>query len=135
MESLIKLIKEKNADMVIGIRTQKDSPDTLIKRKRFVRTLSAKMFNKIVNFLFKLDIKDTQCGFKLFDREKCKPIIENIKTDKFSFDVEILLNAKRKGFKIEQKQVVWRDSSHSSVRLFKDSVEMIKSLLKLKFRT
>ncbi len=134
VENFLKAIKHENADIVIGIRTQKNSPNIPIKRKKFLRTLSAKSFNKLVNLLFKLNIKDTQCGFKLFKRGKCEGIIEKLITKRFSFDVEILILARKNGLKIVEKRVEWKDSSHSSVRLLKDSIEMISSLLNLKKR-
>ncbi len=134
VDDFFELMEEKNADIVIGIRTLKESPDILIKRKRFTRTISAKIFNKLVNFLFKLNFKDTQCGFKLFKKEKCTPVMENLHTKRFSFDVEILLKAKKNGLKIKEKQVIWQDSSHSSVKLLKDSFEMVFSLIQLKIK-
>jgi hypothetical protein len=42
-------------------------------------------------------LNDTQCGFKLFQRERCRPIFEMLTTPGFRFDAELLFLANKQG--------------------------------------
>ena len=78
------------------------------------------------------DFKDTQCGFKLFKGDVVRDIAPEMKIDGFSFDVELLYLARKRGYKIEEVGVSWDNSPHSTVRIFSSSVKMFLDLLKIK---
>ena len=50
----------------------------------------------VINLLLNIKIKDTQCGFKLFNRSYAKSIFRNISSYRFSFDVELVLLLKKR---------------------------------------
>ncbi|MFJ8219893.1 glycosyltransferase [Bacillus cereus] len=76
-------------------------------KQPFVRKISGKTFNKIVNLMFKLDIKDTQCGGKIFSKQAVDYILKNTTIKGFSFDVEYLNIIKKQGLKIKEFPVAW----------------------------
>jgi len=94
------------------------------------------------------EIKDTQCGFKLFDSAMIKsyfPRLEFFKRNVrpkgwmvTSWDVELLHMIKKKGFKIKEVPVVWKDkdiskSKGSSIHKYlRESKEMALEILRVK---
>ena len=91
-----------------------------------------KIFNKIVKIIILQDFHDTQCGFKLFEGAAARELFEELKTDRFAFDVEILARAKKKNYRIVEVPVRWLDSNHSKVNLIFDSLIMIKDIVKIR---
>ncbi len=79
-----------------------------------------------------LEIRDTQCGCKLFRASAVRGIFQELKTEGFAFDVELLVLARGRGLKIEEVPIEWSDSDQSSVRLFKDGMRMIWTVMSLK---
>jgi dolichyl-phosphate beta-glucosyltransferase len=118
------------ADVCIGSRAL--NPDMIRRHQPFYREFMGKTFNKIVQKLLFKGIKDTQCGFKGFTEEAAQSIFPEAKIDGFSFDVEILYLANRKGLVIEQVPVEWYNDNRSTVDPVKDSIRMLVELFKIK---
>jgi dolichyl-phosphate beta-glucosyltransferase len=129
VEKLLPLL-DRNFDIVIGSRALPES-DIRIRQSRF-REGMGKTFNFFVRLLVLRGIKDTQCGFKLFRREAARDIFPRIKTHGFSFDVEALFVARRRGWRIAQVPVVWNNSPQSKVRLFRSSASMFLDLWRIR---
>ena len=100
----------------------------------FVRKLLGVIFNLIIFFLFGIKIKDTQCGFKLFNRNYAKSIFGKISSYRFSFDVELVLLLKKKKINIRELPVNWIHKSGSKLNIFYDMPLMLYDLLKIKFK-
>jgi dolichyl-phosphate beta-glucosyltransferase len=93
-----------------------------------------RMFNILVQILHLPGVKDTQCGFKLFTHEAAQAIFQRQRMKGFCFDVEVLVLARRLGFKIKEVPVRWIDSPQSKVNPLKDAAKMFGDLIRLKFR-
>ncbi len=98
-----------------------------------VRELAGKTFNLIVRLLTGLSIHDTQCGFKLFDREATRPIFERQKIERFGFDPEVLFLAKKQGLRIAEVGVRWSHDADSRVRLLRDGSRMLRELVRMRW--
>jgi len=122
---------EKGADIVIASRDIKgailDPPQPLF--RRFVGEVF-KYLRKIIVGLW--EIEDTQCGFKCFKGEAAEKIFPKAKIERFAFDSEILLIAKRMGFKIKEVPVYWKNDLQSKVK-FKSMIKMLIDLFKIRF--
>jgi dolichyl-phosphate beta-glucosyltransferase len=68
----------------------------------------------------------------MFTAEAAKTIFGILKTDGFAFDVELILIALKKGYRIGELPVKWIDSPVSRVKIFSDSFKMIVQVLALK---
>jgi dolichyl-phosphate beta-glucosyltransferase len=121
---------EKGADVVIASRDIKgailDPPQTLF--RRFVGEVF-KYLRKIIVGLW--EIQDTQCGFKCFKGEAAEKIFPKCKIERFAFDPEVLLIAKKMGFKIKEVPVYWKNDLRSKVK-FKSMVKMLIDLFKIR---
>lgn len=120
-----------NYDLSIGSRGLKDSE--IVIRQPIYRQTMGKIFNLIVRLLLIKNIKDTQCGFKCFKKEVAREIFNQTKINRFSFDVEILYIAQRKGYRIKEVPVKWFNSPDSKVGIIKDSSKMFFEILKIRF--
>ncbi len=99
---------------------------------KFHRKFIGYFFNKILKFLLKIDINDSQCGFKLYPRKYAKKLFSNLKDKKFAHDIEILLLAKKYKIKVIELPVKWVHKNDGKINLLKDSTNMLSTMIKLK---
>ncbi len=133
IEELDRLLEvaDEGADIIIGSRAV-DRTKIAVHQSRF-RELGGIFYNWTVRLILGLSIQDTQCGFKLFRREKFVPIFESQTICGFGFDPEILFLAKRMGLKIREVPVVWRHDRDSKVRFLSDGLEMFLDLARIRW--
>jgi len=122
---------KKGYEIVIGSRSTKDAE--VIIAQPLKRVITGKVYNLLVIFFLGLNYKDTQCGFKLFDGEIIRNIIEVCKINNFSIDVEILFLAKNFNLKVFEKGIVWKNNTFSKVSLIKDPLIMFLDLFRIRF--
>ncbi len=96
------------------------------------REQAGRIFNLLVRVATGLPFWDTQCGFKAFRLDVCRPIIEAARTDGFAFDVELLHLAQRAGLRIREIPVRWNHAEGSKVRFFQDSLRMLREVIALR---
>jgi len=97
---LIKMLQE-NKDIVIGCKFHKDSEIEY----PFIRKVMSMGYYIMLLVLFRLNLKDTQTGLKIFKTEVIKPIAHLVRTFGFAYDIEILAVAHRRGYSIGQMPV------------------------------
>jgi dolichyl-phosphate beta-glucosyltransferase len=102
-------------DVAIGSRALPDSKVEV--RQPFYRESLGRLYNHLVRFLFLSGLHDTQCGFKLFTANAARRSFERARLDGFSFDVETLFIARRRGLRIAEVAVTWRNDAASRVGL------------------
>ena len=81
------------------------------------REAMGRLFNVLVQGLLLPGLSDTQCGFKLFTSRAAEEAFLLCRLDGFSFDVEALYVARRRGLRIAEVPVVWRNDAASRVSL------------------
>jgi dolichyl-phosphate beta-glucosyltransferase len=97
------------------------------------RELGGIVFNRMVRILLGLDLHDTQCGFKLFQRERSKKIFEKQTILGFGFDPEVLFLAAKSGLKIREVPVRWSHAEGSKIRFLRDGVRMFLDLVQIRW--
>lgn len=116
-------------DIIIGSR---QLPQTkIIKSQPFYRVLLGRLGNLIIRGILGINFKDTQCGFKIFNK-KCQSIFRGQILSGWGFDFEILYLAQKFGFRIKEIGVNWHYSLESKVR-FRSYWQTLRELLKIKF--
>src|SRR6266496_4700065 len=98
------------------------------------REQGGRVFNLLVRVATGLPFWDTQCGFKAFRLDVCRPILEAARVDGFAFDVELLLLAHRAGLRIREIPVRWNHAEGSKVSFFRDSLRMLREVITMRAR-
>ena len=117
--------------IVFGSRDIKGAK--LLPPQSVFRRLLGKGFRFLVRTVHhEREILDTQCGFKVFIDEAAKDIFSKSKIDGFAFDIEVLLLARKLGYKIKEMPVVWRNNPKSRVKM-KHVFQMLRDIIKIKY--
>ena len=134
IEEIDKLRAElgKGAGVAIASRALKGSRVEV--SQPIYRVLMGKAFNLLVQAVLLPGIWDTQCGFKLFRADVAHDAFAVLTTDGFGYDPEVLYRAKRRGVRIAEVPVVWRNSAPTKVSPIKSSLDMLKHVLRIRFR-
>ena len=96
------------------------------------RRIASRIFNALVRGLFKVPITDTQCGAKVLSREALDIVLPRIGVTRWAFDVDLLFQVRRAGFKIVERSTVWRDIGGSQLRVVQASIEMFVAIVRLR---
>lgn len=102
--------------------TVKDS----IKRK-----IIGNIFNFIIRKAVKLNITDTQCGFKLYPKEAAKKLFSDLQTMGWAHDVEILAKANKMSYTIIEMPVTWNAVEGSKINVLSDGWKMFWEVIKI----
>lgn len=92
------------------------------------REQGGRVFNLAVRLATGLPFWDTQCGFKAFRMQVCRPLIEGATIDRFGFDVELIYLAYRAGLRLREIPVRWDHYEGSKVNVFSDSFKMLNEV-------
>jgi len=120
------------AGVAIGSRSVKGSRVEV--SQPIFRQLMGKSFNLVVQALLLPGIWDTQCGFKLFRAEVAHAAFAGLESERFGYDPEVLFRAKKQGVKIAEVPVVWRNSAPTKVTAIRSSLDMLKDVIKVRFK-
>jgi len=121
--------KLESCDVAIGSREVNGSKRY---NEPYYRHLTGRVFNTMIHLLALPDIQDTQCGFKCFRDNVAEAVFPLQTLDGMSFDVEVLLIARRLGFSIQEIPINWYFNADSRVRLLKDSIQMTQDLIRIR---
>ena len=119
------------ADIVIG---SKMHPDSQVEYP-FMRKVMSTGYYWFLKALFGLKLKDTQTGIKLFRTASVQPILKVMRTSRFSFDIELLAIATKKGLVIKEMPVVVNFSRNKSDRSkirFASIMEMVRDSIRIR---
>ena len=132
IEEIVRLEEalKNGADLAIGSRAMK-SDDTHVKTVWY-RKLLGRVFNGCVNAILLPNIKDTQCGFKMFSK-KCADTLFPLQTaERFSFDVELLYLARKLKFNVVEVPINWENIPGSKVNLVLDALRMFRDVFRFR---
>lgn len=120
------------ADCIIGSRWLPGS--VLHQAQTKVRRLFSRCFHLIVEALFWMHIKDTQCPCKVMRRQAIEHIHSALTVADLAFDVNLLYSLKHAGFTVREVPIEWTDKIGSKVTasLFRSSLVMFLSVARLR---
>lgn len=116
-----------HADLAIGSRSL---PGSSAEGDTFGRTVMGWVFNRAVNAVTHVGLGDTQCGFKAFRTPVARLLFGSTAIDRFAFDVEILLVARRFGLRVAEVPVRWRNVQGSRIRPLRDAWSMVGDMVR-----
>jgi dolichyl-phosphate beta-glucosyltransferase len=121
---------DSGADIAIGSRAVRS--ESVQVRARLYRRVMGRAFHLLVRTLAVKGIADTQCGFKLFRGPVAQDLFSRMRMNGFSFDVEVLLMARRAGYRIAEVPVNWTHQPGSRVNLVLDSLRMARDVFRIR---
>jgi len=132
VETLTKAITfmiTENIDLLIANRTHRTHSLTR-------RTLST-AYNNLVRLLFRTGLKDHQAGFKILTKKAAITILtKRTRTDGLAYDTEIIVWAKKHGYKYQTINVTWKEQRKSStIPPIRAILTMLADLIMLRLLT
>ena len=124
------VLLEQGADLVLGSRSLAeggygDYP--------LIRRLASHIYSGIITRFSGMDY-DTQCGIKGFRRESAVKVFENVRTEGYAFDLEVILLAKKKEMIIAQYPVTIVNQGDSRIGMLGNSVSMLRDMVRIRRR-
>lgn len=120
------------ADAVFGSRDMSDSA-SLVERQ-FLRTLASSIFRGIVTFMVSRQIRDTQCGLKIFSRPAARAIFSRARVNGFAFDAEAVFLAHCLGLRLQKVPVTLINEYASTISLSRNAIPMLMDVVKVRWR-
>lgn len=96
------------------------------------RHLGGRGINLIIRLLILPGLQDTQCGFKCFRAEIAEDLFKHQTLWGWSFDIELLFIARRRGYKIREVPIDWYYQSDSKVNALRDALRMIGDIFRIR---
>ena len=127
---LVKRLSE--ADCVIGSRWL---PGAMLHQAQpWVRQFTSRCFHVVVESLFWMHIKDTQCPCKVLRRAAAERIHDKLCIADLAFDVNLLVALDHAGFKVIEVPTEWTDKVGSKVTssLIRSSLTMFLSVVRIR---
>ncbi|MFB6115580.1 MAG: glycosyltransferase [Candidatus Nanohalobium sp.] len=114
-------------DIAVGSRRVSNGFD-----RGFTREIPSIVFNEALRKFFGSEIYDHQCGFKFFEAEDSEEVIEEVDSDHWFWDAEMLIRGQRSSKNIKEFSVDWEDPGDSKVSIYKDSIYFARKLVELR---
>ncbi len=117
-------------DVLIATRRIKESK--FIIHQPPLRESLGRVFTSLSNFSLGLNISDLTCGFKLFSKNSAKEIFPRLRINRWGFDSELLLIAKKREFRIKEVGVNWKNDPLTTVKFPHDIIKSFIELIEIK---
>ena len=96
------------------------------------RQFASRCFHLIVECLFGMHIKDTQCGAKVMTRQAVEKVHANLRIADMAFDINLLYSLKHAGCRVQEVPTEWTDKIGTKVTLFRTSLTMFLSAFRIR---
>ncbi len=117
-------------DVAIGSR---EAEGAVRFNEPFHRHMIGRVFNNLVRLLAVPEIQDTQCGFKCLTARAADDLFRRIQLEGWTFDVELLYVAQRRGYKIAEVPIDWTHFVGSRVHVLSNSAAMFLDLFHIRY--
>ena len=118
------------AEVAIGSR---EAPGAVRYDEPALRHLMGRVFNLLVRTLLLPGVHDTQCGFKCFSAGAARQLFGALTLADWTFDVELLYLARRRGYRIVEVPVHWRYQPGSRVNPLRDAARMAAGVWRVRW--
>jgi glycosyltransferase involved in cell wall biosynthesis len=119
------------ADIAIGSRWLRAELQT--ERQSLQRQLFGRAFNLALRILLGVRFKDTQCGFKAFNRRAVEAVFWQQQIERWGFDPELIFLAQRKGLSVVEIPVQWAHEEGGSINPLRDGIRMVLDILRIRW--
>ena len=127
IEELEKFIPSKEDGLDIAIASREAKGAVRYNEPEY-RHLGGRLINLAVRLLILPGLQDTQCGFKCFRAEVAEEIFPFQSILGWSFDIEILFIARKRGYRIQEVPIHWYFDPETKLRAVNDAVRMLRDI-------
>jgi glycosyltransferase involved in cell wall biosynthesis len=120
------------ADIAIASR---EAPGAVRYHEPAYRHVVGRIFNGLIRLLALPQLHDTQCGFKCFRGQVAEDLFHCQTLTGWSFDVEVLLIAGRRGYRIVELPIPWYYNPNSKISVLRDSLRMALDILTVRLKS
>ena len=96
------------------------------------RQFASRVFHLVVQGLFWMNIRDTQCGAKVMRREAVDKVHSSLRIADMAFDINLLYSLKHAGYRVREVPTEWTDKIGSKVTLVGTSLVMFLSVVRIR---
>lgn len=128
VSKLLAKLEKDGFDVAVGSRAAEGAEEG---KKSFLRKILSGGLRWIVKNIFRIGVKDTQCGFKMYTRAAAQKLHSKQTVMGFSFDLEILYLASKFGYAIAEVPVAWVDAPGSKVDTRKEVQRFLRDLFRI----
>ena len=119
------------ADIAIGSRWLQAELQT--ERQPLHRQVYGRLFNFGLRIVLGLTYRDTQCGFKAFNRTAAQTVFSRQRVERWGFDPELLFLANKLGLRTVEVPVEWAHDHASRINPLRDGLNMGVEILAVRW--
>ena len=131
IDEVQKFLPPRLTDYDIAIASR-EAPGAVRYNEPWYRHLMGRVFNTIVRLFAVPGFQDTQCGFKMFRDEVAEDVFPLQTMNGWSFDVEVLYAARRRGYRIVEVPINWYYKDNTRIHPLHDSIDMFVEVFKIR---
>jgi glycosyltransferase involved in cell wall biosynthesis len=98
------------------------------------REVISRGYNCLLRLTLRTPVHDAQCGFKAMSAAAARQLLPAVRDDGWFFDTELLIRAKRAGYRVFEVPVDWVDDEDSRVDLLRTSWDDLRGVARLALR-
>ncbi len=128
----LEMLKDGAAD--IANASRRHIASDILRDQPFYRRVCSRAIKWFITIILGLPrgITDTQCGFKIYKGDIARELYGQCISDGFMFDVEIILRANKKGYRIAEFPVGWTCDLDSRLSPMRISLRVLRELLAIR---
>ncbi len=130
----IALLDAQACELAHGSRS--DPKTVLLRVQPLWRQVGSRLFRHLIYLAMGIPrtIGDTQCGFKLYRADIARDLYANLFTAGYMFDIEIILRAVKRGYRIAGFPVRWTNDADSRYHPIKGTIQILSQLIQIRLR-
>jgi dolichyl-phosphate beta-glucosyltransferase len=132
IEELPKFLPPALPDYDVAIASREAPGARRINEPRY-RHIMGRVFNVLAQIVAVPGIRDTQCGFKAFRRQVARDVFPLQTIEGWGFDVEVLVIARRHGYRVIEVPIEWYYGEESKVKPVRDTLRISRDLFRVRW--
>jgi len=124
-------------ELDIGLASRRLKGTVILREQPLRRRIVSRLFHWAAVIVAGLPsrITDSQCGFKVYQGKAARELFPGLATPGFLFELEIILRALRRGYRVEEFPVEWTCDLDSRLRPSSQAGSVLRELLKVRSRS
>jgi glycosyltransferase involved in cell wall biosynthesis len=103
-------------------------------RRGIKREVISRGYNRLLRVALRTPVHDAQCGFKAMNAAVARQLLPAVRDDGWFFDTELLIRARRAGYRVFEVPVDWVDDEDSRVKILRTSWDDLRGIARLALR-